>query len=102
MDDNKERRDQKSRYVLKRLKGGEIRFRMRGELFCPFCGKILQKDIRSLIQHATGVGLSTSGKHRPATKAKHASYGLFLQNYVLHGLFPVNAPAAGPHAPGPV
>ncbi|KAK1618525.1 hypothetical protein QYE76_024042 [Lolium multiflorum] len=98
MDDNKERRDQKSRYVLKRLKGGEIRFRMRGELFCPFCGKILQKDIRSLIQHATGVGLSTSGKHRPATKAKHAAYGLFLQNYVLPGLFPVNAPAAGPHA----
>ncbi|KAK1645580.1 hypothetical protein QYE76_063385 [Lolium multiflorum] len=102
MDDNKERRDQKSRYVLKRLKGGEIRFCMRGELFCPFCGKILQKDIRSLIQHATGVGLSTSGKHRPATKAKHAAYGLFLQNYVLPGLFPVNAPAAGPHAPGPV
>ncbi|KAK1697549.1 hypothetical protein QYE76_014246 [Lolium multiflorum] len=87
MDDNKERRDQKSRYVLKRLKGGEIRFRKRGELFCPFCGKILQKDIRSLIQHATGVGLSTSGKHRPATKAKHAAYGLFLQNYVLPGLF---------------
>ena len=41
MDDNKERRDQKSRYVLKRLKGGEIRFRMRGELFFSLCGKIL-------------------------------------------------------------
>ncbi|KAK1605027.1 hypothetical protein QYE76_028700 [Lolium multiflorum] len=102
MDDNKVRRDQKSRYVLKQLKGGEIRLCMHGELFCPLCGKILQKDIRSLIQHAMGVGLSTSGKHRPATKAKHASYGLFLQNYVLPGLFHVNAPAAGPHAPGHV
>ncbi|KAK1684920.1 hypothetical protein QYE76_045768 [Lolium multiflorum] len=102
MDNNKVRRDRKSRYVLKRLKGGEIRFCMRGELFCPLCGKILQKDIRSLIQHAMGVGLSTSGKHRPATKAKHASYGLFLQNYVLPSLLHVNAPTAGPHAPGHV
>ncbi|KAK1611729.1 hypothetical protein QYE76_035402 [Lolium multiflorum] len=41
MDNNKVRRDRKSRYVLKRLKGGEIRFRMRGELFCPLCGKFL-------------------------------------------------------------
>jgi hypothetical protein len=55
MDDNKERRDQKSRYVLKRPKSGQIRFRTRGELFCPFCGKIVKKDIRNMIQHATGV-----------------------------------------------
>jgi hypothetical protein len=41
MDNNKVRRDRKSRYVLKRLKGGEIRFCMRGELFCPLCGKFL-------------------------------------------------------------
>ena len=102
MDDDKERRDQKSRYVLKRLRSGEIRFRRRGELFCPFCGRIIQKDIRSMIQHALGVGLSVSRKHRPATKAKHAAYGLFLQNYVFPGMFPVNAPAAGPPAPGPV
>ena len=70
MDNNKVRRDRKSRYVLKRLKGGEIRFCMRGELFFPLCGKIPQKDIRSLIQHAMGVGLSTSGEAPPCNQGQ--------------------------------
>ena len=37
MDNNKVRRDRKSRYVLKRLKGGEIRFCMRaGSYFAHY------------------------------------------------------------------
>ena len=39
MDDNKERRDQKSRYVLKRLKGGEIRFPCAGSYFAHSVAK---------------------------------------------------------------
>ncbi|KAK1645696.1 hypothetical protein QYE76_063501 [Lolium multiflorum] len=92
MDGDKERMNQKSRYILKRPRSGEIRFRRRGELFCPLCGRIIQKDIRSMIQHALDVGLSVWRKHRSATKAKHATYGLFLQNYVFPGMF--SAPAA--------
>ncbi|KAK1665895.1 hypothetical protein QYE76_054054 [Lolium multiflorum] len=48
---DKEDRDRKSRFVLKKLKTGQIPFRRDGKPNCPFCGRVFPKDIESLIQH---------------------------------------------------
>ncbi|KAK1631543.1 hypothetical protein QYE76_005858 [Lolium multiflorum] len=97
MGSNKEDRDRKSRFVLKRLKTGQIPFRRNGQPNCPFCGRVFQKDIDTLIQHATGVGKGSERKHKPASKAKHAAFGKFLRDYVKTGLIPLVGPAIGPH-----
>jgi hypothetical protein len=95
---DKEDRDRKSRYVLKRLKSGQIPFRTRyGELTCPFCGKVISKNLESLIQHANGVGVGSKQKHKGHTMAKHATYGRFLEKFIKTGLIPVIGPAVGPH-----
>ncbi|KAK1669958.1 hypothetical protein QYE76_058117 [Lolium multiflorum] len=94
---DKEDRDRKSRFVLKKLKTGQIPFRRDGKPNCPFCGRVFPKDIESLIQHATGVGKGSKQKHKPASKAKHAAFGKFLRDYVKTGLIPLVGPAVGPH-----
>jgi uncharacterized C2H2 Zn-finger protein len=95
---DKDDRDRKSRYVLKRLKSGQIPFRTRyGELTCPFCGKVVSKNLESLIQHANGVAVGSKQKHKGHTMAKHAAYGRFLEKFVKTGLIPVIGPAVGPH-----
>ncbi|KAK1618764.1 hypothetical protein QYE76_024281 [Lolium multiflorum] len=45
---DKEDRDRKSRFVLKKLKTGQIPFRRDGKPNCPFCGRVFPKDIESL------------------------------------------------------
>jgi hypothetical protein len=82
MDNDKERRDRKSRFVLQRLKSGKIPYRKHEKLSCPFRGKVIHKELESMIQHATGVGKGDGRKHKPATKAKHAALGVFLRKYV--------------------
>ncbi|KAK1601691.1 hypothetical protein QYE76_059177 [Lolium multiflorum] len=94
---DKEDRDRKSRFVLKKLKTGQIPFRRDGKPNCPFCGRVFPKDIESLIQHATGVGKGSAHKHKAASKAKHAAFGKFLRDYVKTGLIPLVGPAVGPH-----
>ena len=69
MDDSKVSRDNKSRYVLRRLRCGLIRFHRRGRLFCPFCGRAINVDLNSMIQHAEGVGRGGGRSHRPITLA---------------------------------
>ncbi|KAK1610456.1 hypothetical protein QYE76_034129 [Lolium multiflorum] len=97
IDSDKEDRDRKSRFVLKKLKTGQIPFRRDGKPNCPFCGRVFPKDIESLIQHATGVGKGSAHKHKAASKAKHAAFGKFLRDYVKTGLIPLVGPAVGPH-----
>ncbi|KAK1668655.1 hypothetical protein QYE76_056814 [Lolium multiflorum] len=89
---DKEDRDRKSRFVLKKLKTGQIPFRRDGKPNCPFCGRVFPKDIESLIQHATGVGKGSAHKHKAASK-KHAAFGKFLRDYVKTGLIPLIGPA---------
>ena len=90
MDDSKVSRDNKSRYVLRRLRCGLIRFHCRGRLFCPFCGRAINVDLNSMIQHAEGVGRGRGRSHRPITLARHAAYGKFLREYVRTGLYPID------------
>jgi hypothetical protein len=94
---DKEDRDRKSRYVLKHLKSGQIPFRRYGELTYPFYGKVVSKNLESLIQHANGIGVGSKQKHNCHTMAKHATYGRFLKKFVKTGLIPVIDPAVGPH-----
>jgi hypothetical protein len=97
VDHDKEDRDRKSRFVLKRLVSGKTPFRIRGELSCPFCVKVVSKNIESMIHHANGVGAGSKKKHKAHTMAKHAAFGRFLEKYVKGGLIPVVGPAVGPH-----
>jgi hypothetical protein len=94
---SKEDRDRKSRFVLKRLKSGKIPFRGNRELSCPFCGKVVTKNLESMIQHANGVGVGSKRKHKGHTMVKHAAYGRFLKKFIKGGLILVIGPAVGPH-----
>jgi hypothetical protein len=94
---DKEDRDRKSRFVLKRLKSGKIPFLRYGELTCPFCGKVVTKNLESMIQHANSVGVGSKQKHKGHTIAKHAAYGRFLEKFIKGGLISVIGPAVGPH-----
>ena len=97
MGHDKDDMERKSRFVLKRLVSGQIPFRSRGELSCPFCGRVITKNLESMIQHADGVGVGSRQKHKGHTMAKHAAFGRFLDKYVKGGLIPVIGPAVGPH-----
>jgi uncharacterized C2H2 Zn-finger protein len=97
MGHDKEDRDRKSRFFLKRLKSGKIPFRRNGEVYCPFCGKVITKNLESMIQHANGISVGSKRKHQGHTMAKHAAYGRFLEKLIKGGLIPVIGPAVGPH-----
>jgi hypothetical protein len=94
---DKEDRDRKSRFVLKRLKSGQIPFRRYRELTCSFCGKVVTKNLESMIQHVNGVGVGSKQKHKGYTMAKHVAYGRFLEKFIKGGLILVIGPAVGPH-----
>ena len=82
---DQESRDAKSRHVLRQLEHGQIRYRRRGALFCPFSGRNIHNDIISMIRHATGIG--RGAKSRGATvMAKHAAYGVFLKKLVARDM----------------
>ena len=87
VDDSKESRDAKSRYVLRRLKNLQTPFRKNGKIFCPFCEASVHQELESMIQHATGVGRGGK-RHSAVAKAKHAAYGVFLRDYVRTGRVP--------------
>jgi hypothetical protein len=94
---DKEDRDRKSHFVLKRLMSGKIAFCRYGELTYPFCGKVVTKNLESMIHHANGVGVGSKQKHKGHTMVKHAAYGRFLEKFVKGGLILVIGPAVGPH-----
>ena len=90
MDDSKVSRDNKSRYVLRWLRCGLIRFHHRGRLFCPFYGRAIDVDLDSMIEHAEGVGRCGCRSHRPLTLARHAAFGKFLWDNVRTGMYPLD------------
>ena len=96
MDHDKDSRDNKSRYILRGLRNGEIPYRTQkryGYISCPFCTKVIARDFNSMIQHATGVGKGSDKKHKPIVKAGHAAFGVFLRKYVVgHEAFYVPPP----------
>lgn len=85
VDSDKDSRDAKSRHVLRALQAGTIRYRRHGNLFCPFCVRIIANDRNSMIRHAVGVG-NGSEVRAPHVKAKHAAYGVFLKKLLARDI----------------
>ncbi|XBH65854.1 hypothetical protein VPH35_119355 [Triticum aestivum] len=86
VDDSKESRDSKSRYVLRRLRNGEIPYRsgynrLYGNIACPFCCAIIKSDYNSLIMHGTYIGRGNGRNRKPHVRAKHTAFGAFLRKY---------------------
>ena len=84
VDDSKERRESKSRYVLRRLRNGEIPYRsgynrLYGNIACPFCCASIKSDYDSLIMHGTYIGRGNGRNRKPHVRAKHAAFGAFLR-----------------------
>ncbi|XBH66588.1 hypothetical protein VPH35_095060 [Triticum aestivum] len=69
----------KSRYIMRQLIAGKIKYRFYGKLGCPFCGKAIKGGIDGLMQHAVSTGNSDSRNQKASTLAKHAAYGRFLK-----------------------
>ena len=85
VDNDKDSRDAKSRHVLRALQAGTIRYRRHGNLFCPFCVRIIANDRHSMIRHVVGVGHGSEDR-APHTKAKHAAYGVFLKKLLARDI----------------
>ncbi|XBI75247.1 hypothetical protein VPH35_068637 [Triticum aestivum] len=86
VDDSKESRDSKSRYVLRRLRNGEIPYcsgsnRLYGNIACPFCCASIKSDYDSLIIHGTYIGRGNGRNRKPHVRAKHDAFGAFLRKY---------------------
>ena len=98
MGDDKDSRDNKSRYILRRLRGVEINYRpgQYGQIGCPFCGRVLGEDFKSLIAHAKAIGMGSAKKYSPKTKASHAAFAVFLRKYV-QGFEPFSLVQPPPH-----
>ena len=92
MDSYKDSRDYKSRFVLRKLKNGSILYRTTyegwgrrgryGYIKCPFCDRGITSRFDSLIDHAKGQDRSVRKEIKPAFKAKHAAFCVFLREYV--------------------
>jgi hypothetical protein len=72
-------RHSKSRYTLRHLIAGKIKYRFFGKIGYPFCCKVIDGGIDGMIQHAIDTGNGHGRKHKASTLAKHAAYGRFLQ-----------------------
>ena len=69
----------KSRYTLRHLIAGKIKYRFFGKIGCPFCCKVIGGGIDGMIQHAFSTGNGHGKKHKASTLAKHAAYARFLE-----------------------
>ncbi|XBH73472.1 hypothetical protein VPH35_100563 [Triticum aestivum] len=72
-------RHSKSRYTLRHLIAGKIKYRFFGKIGCPFCCKVIGGGIDGLIQHAFSTGNGHGKNHKASTLAKHAAYARFLE-----------------------
>ncbi|CAI9092386.1 OLC1v1027608C1 [Oldenlandia corymbosa var. corymbosa] len=64
------------------LKSGKHKVKLSDEIFaCPFCSKRKKGDYfyKELLQHASGVGASTSSKRSVVEKANHLALAKFLE-----------------------
>ncbi|XBH88624.1 hypothetical protein VPH35_075888 [Triticum aestivum] len=86
VDDSKERRESKSRYVLRRLRNGEIPYRsssdgLYGNIACPFCCARIKSDYDNLIMHGTDISRGNGRNRKPHGRAEHSAFGAFLGKY---------------------
>ncbi|XBI21136.1 hypothetical protein VPH35_062289 [Triticum aestivum] len=72
-------RHSKSRYTLRHLISGKIKYRFFGKIGCPFCCKVIGGGIDGMIQHAFSTGNGHGKNHKASTLAKHAAYARFLE-----------------------
>ena len=80
MDSDKDSKDAKSRYVLRRRMDGYPNCELRnGTWCCPFCVRIVATDRNSIIQHAVGIGSSHNRNLQPYVIAQHAALGVYLK-----------------------
>ncbi|XBH88622.1 hypothetical protein VPH35_075886 [Triticum aestivum] len=86
VDDSKERRESKSRYVLRRLRNGEIPYlsgsnRLYGNIACPFCCARIKSNYDNLIMHGTDISRGNGRNRKPQDRAEHSAFGAFLGKY---------------------
>ncbi|XBJ27966.1 hypothetical protein VPH35_005149 [Triticum aestivum] len=79
VDYNMDSRHSKSRYTLRHLIAGKIKYCFFGKIGCPFCCKVIGGGIDGMIQHAFSTGNGHGKKHKASTLAKHAAYARFLE-----------------------
>ncbi|XBJ21502.1 hypothetical protein VPH35_000038 [Triticum aestivum] len=79
VDYSMDNRHSKSRYTLRHLIAGKIKYRFFGKIGCPFCCKVIGGGIDGMIQHAFSIGNGHGKKHKASTLAKHATYARFLE-----------------------
>ncbi|XBI04476.1 hypothetical protein VPH35_132773 [Triticum aestivum] len=72
-------RHSKSRYTLRHLIAGKIKYRFFGKIGCPFCSKGNDGGIDGMIQHAFSTSNGHGKKHNASSLAKHAAYTHFLE-----------------------
>lgn len=80
------------------LKNGNHHVKTSGESFsCPYCSKKKKRDYlyKELLQHAIGVGKSSSEKRSMKDKANH----LALAKYLEKDIMDVDGPSGGPSKP---
>ncbi|KAJ4776576.1 XH/XS domain-containing protein [Rhynchospora pubera] len=65
------------------LQSNQYKVKRSGKTFrCPFCpGKKKQSyEYKEIVQHATGIGSSSSSRHKPKSKAEHQALSKYLKN----------------------
>lgn len=75
--------DEEVEQYYEELKNGKHRVKsVEGTFMCPFCQKKRKRDfnLKDLLQHASGVGKSTSDKRSTEEKAKHLALTKYLEN----------------------
>ncbi|XBI76824.1 hypothetical protein VPH35_070017 [Triticum aestivum] len=72
-------RHSKSRYTLRHLIAGKIKYRFFRKIGCPFCCKVIGGGIDGMIQHAFRTGNGHGKNRSSSTMAKHAAYARFLE-----------------------
>jgi hypothetical protein len=72
----------KSRYTLRHMIAGKIKYNFFGKIGCPFCPKVIDGGFDGMIQHAIDTGNASGRKHKASSLAKHAAYRRFLTNFV--------------------
>lgn len=75
--------DEEVEQYYEELKNGKHKVKsVEGTFMCPFCQKKRKRDfnLKDLLQHASGVGKSTSDKRSTEEKAKHLALTKYLEN----------------------
>ncbi|KAL5102032.1 hypothetical protein RYX36_006359 [Vicia faba] len=87
----------------KELKKGSLKVRISDETFiCPYCPKMKRPDYvyRELLEHASGVGQSSSQKRSIKEKATHLALTKYLKNDIIVNVAALSKPVNEGDSPG--